>query len=41
MEATRNNVPGIFSDEEEINGDPEDVIMIPDCEGIRRQLWMT
>ena len=36
MEGSWDNVPDITSDEEEIVGEPEDVIMIPDCEGIRR-----
>ena len=30
------NIPDISFDEEEIVGEPEDVIMIPDCDGIQR-----
>ena len=36
MEVSRDNAPDISSDEEDIVGESEDVVMIPDCEGIRR-----
>ena len=43
MEATRDHTAQYSSDEELIDGQPEEVevMVIPDCEGIPRPMWIT
>ena len=41
MEATRDHATQYSSDEESMDSQPEEVVVIPDCEGIPRPMWMT
>ena len=41
MEAARDHATQYSSDEESMDSQPEEVVVIPDCEGIPRPMWMT